>query len=148
MSFMTASSRKPMKATIWPTPTPARDGGKGTETIGDIGERKTGVVNVSGKTDSGLLDEVSSDGEHTDASVLDLDVTETVELLLVLAIFNQAKGIEESKRSLGTELTFEGLQGGGGGSLLDRGKGDGRGDERRYDDNRLHFGLILRLTEL
>jgi hypothetical protein len=114
-----------------------RNGGKGAEAVGDIGERKAGVVNVSGETDSGFLDEVSGDGKHADASVLDLDVTETVELLLV-AISNQAEGIEESKRILGSELTFEGLQGGGGGSLLGRGEGDGRGDEG-CDDNRLHF---------
>jgi hypothetical protein len=31
--------------------------------------------------------------------------------------------------------------------LLGRGESDGRGDEG-CDDNRLHFGLILRLTEL
>ena len=123
------------------------DGGKGGETVGDSGERKSLVVNVSGKTDSGLLDEVSSDGEHTDASVLDLDVTETVELLLV-TIGDKSEGVEESKRSLGSELVFEGLQGGGGGSLLDRGESNGRGDEG-CDDNRLHFvKLILRWTEL
>jgi hypothetical protein len=114
-----------------------RDGGKGGETVGDIGELKARVVNVSRETDSGLLDEVSSDGKHTDASVLDLDVTETVELLLV-AIGNQAEGIEESKRSLGTELVLEGLQGGGGGGVLGRGESCNRGDEGG-DDNRLHF---------
>jgi hypothetical protein len=117
------------------------DGGKGGETVGDIGERKARVVNVSGETDSGLLDEVSGDGEHTDASVLDLDVTETFELLLV-AVSNHAKGIEESKRILGSELTLESLQGGGGGSLLGRGESDGRGDEG-CDDNRLHFRNLV-----
>jgi hypothetical protein len=119
----------------------SRDGGKGTETVGDRGEAQARVVNVSGETDSGLLDEVSSDGEHTDASVLDLDVTETVELLLV-AISNHAEGIEESKRILGSKLTFEGLQGRGGGSLLGRGESDGRGDEG-CDDNRLHFSSSI-----
>jgi hypothetical protein len=55
--------------------------------------------------------EVSNNGEHRDASVLDLDGTEAVELLLV-TIGGKAKGIEESKRSLGTELVFEGHVGG------------------------------------
>ena len=122
------------------------DGGKGGETIGDIRKCQAGVVNVSGETESGLLDKVSGDGKHTDASVLDLDVTETVELLLV-AILNQAEGIEESNRVLGSKLTFEGLQGGGGDSLLGRGESDGRGN-KRCDDNRLHFGWIISIVNI
>ena len=41
--------------------------------------------------------------KHTDAAVLDLDVTEAVEALLV-GILEEAEGIEEAKRGLGTEL--------------------------------------------
>ena len=36
-----------------------RDGVEGGETVGDIGEGKSGVVNVSRKVDSGLVDKVS-----------------------------------------------------------------------------------------
>jgi hypothetical protein len=44
-------------------------------------------------------------GTHklTDAAVLDLDVTEAVEALLV-GILKEAKGVEETKRGLDTEL--------------------------------------------
>ena len=111
------------------------DGGKGGETVGDIGEGKSLVVNVSGKTDSGLLDEVSSDGEHTDASVLDLDVTETVKLLLV-TISDQTERIEESERGLGAELVLEGhVEGRGGGLLGDRGESGGRADKSENSVN-------------
>ena len=79
----------------------SRDGVEGGESVGDILELKSRVVDVSGETDSSFLDEVSNDGEHGDASVLDLDVSETVELFLV-SISNEAEGVEESKRSLGT----------------------------------------------
>jgi hypothetical protein len=56
--------------------------------------------------------------------VLDLNVSETVELFLV-TIGNKSKRVEESKRSLGTELAFEGSQRGGGGGLLGRSEGSG-----------------------
>jgi hypothetical protein len=83
------------------------------------------------------LDKVSNNGEHV-ASVFDLDGTEAVELLLV-TIGDKAKGIEESKRSLGTELVFEGHVGGNrstGGVLGS--EGGGTGDEGG-NDNRLSF---------
>jgi hypothetical protein len=86
-----------------------RDGVEGGETIRDVSEGKSGVVNVSGKTDSGLGDKVSDNSKHTDASVLDLDVTETIELLLV-TISDDSERIEESKRSLGTKRILEGSQ--------------------------------------
>merc|ERR1719197_1761868 len=61
----------------------SRDGVEGGETVGDIGEGKSGVVNVSGKTDSGLGNEVSDNGKHGDTSVLDLDVSEALELFFI-----------------------------------------------------------------
>ena len=60
--------------------------------------------------------------------MLDLDVTETVEALLV-GILEKAKRIEESKRGLGAKLRLKGLEGGGGGTLLSRSEGRGAGDE-------------------
>ena len=118
-----------------------RDGGKSTKAVGDISESGSGVVNVSRKADSGLLDEVSDDGKHGDTSVLDLDVTETVELLLV-TIGDKAKGIEESERSLGTKLVLEGLEGGGGGGLLGGSESGGGGDEGGKDGE-LHFDCLV-----
>ena len=114
------------------------DGADGGETVGDISKGGAREVNVSRETDSGLLDKVSNDGKHGDTSVLDLDVTETVELVLV-SVGNHAEGIVEAKRRLGSELILEGLQGGGGlGGLLGRGKGGGSGKEGG-EDGELHI---------
>ena len=63
-----------------------------------------------------------------DTAVLDLDVTEAVEALLV-GILEEAERVEEAERGLGAELGFEGLEGGGGGTLLSGGEGSGRADE-------------------
>jgi hypothetical protein len=43
----------------------------------------SGAVDVSRETDTGLSNELSNNGKHGNTSVLDLDVSETVELLLV-----------------------------------------------------------------
>jgi hypothetical protein len=115
----------------------SRDGLNGTESRRNGSERGAGVVNVSWKTDAGLGNEVSNNGKHGDTSVLDLDVSETVELVLV-TIRDEAQRIEESERSLGTELGLEGHGDSSGlGSLLGRGEGGSRGDEGG-DDDRLH----------
>ena len=124
----------------------SRDGVEGGESVGDILELESRVVNVSGETDSGFLDKVSNNGKHGDTSVLDLDVSETVELFLV-SISNQAEGVEESKRSLGTELVLEGVQGGGGSGLLGRSESSGGGNKGK-GDNRLHFGCIWLFDEI
>ena len=115
----------------------SRDGIKSSESVRDGSERGAGVVNVSWETDSSLLNKVSSNGKHGDTSVLDLDISETVELVLV-TIGNKSQRIVESERSLGTELVLEGHGDSGGlGGLLGRGEGGSRGDEGG-DDNRLH----------
>mmetsp|Transcript_8667 Transcript_8667/g.18716 ORF Transcript_8667/g.18716 Transcript_8667/m.18716 type:complete len:222 (-) Transcript_8667:97-762(-) len=114
---------------------------KGGESVADIGESESGVVDGSWKTDSGLLDEVSSGGKHTNTSVLEFDVSKTGELLFV-TIGNKVEGIEKSKRWLGTELVLESLEGGGGGGLVGRGKGGGRSDEGN-EDSRLHFDKLF-----
>ena len=111
------------------------DGIRSTDGGNSVGERVEGVsreVDVSWKVDSGTWNNVSKEGKHTDTSVLDLDVTKTVELLLV-TIGNKSKRIEESKRRLGTKGILEGVQGGGLGSLLDRGEGRGSSDKRGKD---------------
>ncbi len=65
---------------------------------------------VSGKVVSGTGDEVSNEGKLGHTSVLELDVTKTVECLLVGTV-KEAKGIPESKRSLGTDLALESVEG-------------------------------------
>jgi hypothetical protein len=111
---------------------------KGGDTVGVGRECVSGHVNVSRKVDSVTGDNLSEEGKLTDTSVLDLDVTETVELLLV-TVGNQTEGIEESKGSLGTELAIESHVGGDRGSdgTLGRGEGSGGGDDGG-DDDRLH----------
>jgi len=104
--------------------TGSRDGVEGGETVGDRGEGRSRVVNVSRKADSGLGNQVADDGKHGDTSVLDLDVSETVELGLV-TIGDKSKRIEETKRGLGTEFAFEGSQRRGLGGFLGGGKGGG-----------------------
>jgi hypothetical protein len=101
-----------------------RDGERGIPSVSEVRELSSVHGNVSGKVDSGGVDEVSDNSQHADTSVLDLDVSETVELFLV-TISNKAKGIEESKRCLGTELVFESGQRGGLGGLLGRSESGG-----------------------
>jgi hypothetical protein len=122
----------------------SRDGVEGGETIWDIGKGEARVVNVSGETDPSLSDEVSDDGEHGDTSVLDLDVTETVELLLV-TVGDQAEGIEESKRILGTKLIIERREAGGGGCLPGGGESSGGGDKGGEDGGLHHFDFVYYL---
>lgn len=74
---------------------------------------------------------------HFQFSHLDLDVTETVELVLV-TIGNKAKRIEEAKRGLGTELVLEGTKGGRGLAGLGGGKGGGGADESSKNGGSLH----------
>ena len=76
---------------------------KGGEAVGDVGELTATEVDGTAKVDTGTGDDVAKEGKHGNAAVLDLNVTETVELLLV-AVGDKAEGIEESKRGLGTEL--------------------------------------------
>ena len=101
--------------------------------LSDVRERSSGVVNVSWKTDSVTGDNLSKEGKLGDTSVLQLNVTKTVETLLV-GIVKHAQRIEESKRGLGSELVLEGVDGGGGLSNLSGSKGGGRGDGGGEDD--------------
>ena len=117
----------------------SRDGiraGDGCKSIRVGCEGVTGHVNVTWKVESGAGGDLSQERKLTDTSVLDLDVTETVELLLV-TIADQAERIEESKRRLGTELTLERLEGGSLGGRLGWGESSSGGDEGG-DDDRLH----------
>jgi hypothetical protein len=107
----------------------------GIPAISKVGELGARVVNVTWKVDSSSIDEVSNNSKHANAAMLDLNISEAVELLLV-TIGNEAKGIKKSKGSLGTKFTLEGHVGGnrGLGGVLCRSEGGGRGDE-----GSLHF---------
>jgi hypothetical protein len=115
-----------------------RDGEGGIPAVSKVGELGARVVNVTWKVDSSSIDKVSNNSKHADAAMLDLNISEAVELLLV-TISNNAKGIEESKRSLGTKFALESHVGGNRGfGGLRRSEGGGRGDEGS-DDGGLHF---------
>jgi hypothetical protein len=125
-----------------------RNGSEGAESVGDGRKGGSGVVDVSRKTDTSLGDEVSNNGKHGDTSVLEFDVTKAVELGLV-TVGDKAEGIEETKRSLGTERVFESHVGGdrSTGRVLGRGKGGGTGEEGG-EDNELHFDSYNRLGKI
>ncbi|EJK45349.1 hypothetical protein THAOC_36041 [Thalassiosira oceanica] len=121
----------------------SRDGVRsvdGGPAVGERVERVSGRVDASAEVDSGAGDDVSEEGKLGDTSVLDLDVSETVESLLV-GVVKEAERIEESKRRLGSELTLERIELGGGLAGLGRGEGGGRADEGE-GSNRLHDRLL------
>jgi len=116
----------------------SRDVLEGLESGGDVGEADAlAVGDVAGEADAGGGGEVTGDGEHGDAAVLDLDVTEAVEVGLI-TVGDEAKGIVEAKRGLGSELVLEGTKGGGGLAGLGGGKGGGRAKDGGEADGGLH----------
>jgi len=101
--------------------TSLKGNGSGMKDCGNtIGEGVKGisrVVDVSREVDSVTGDNLSKEGKLTDTSVLDLDVTKTVESFLV-RICEEAKRIKESKRRLDSKLVLESHVGGNGTSDL------------------------------
>jgi hypothetical protein len=114
-------------------------GERGSPARSKVGELGARVVNVTRKVDASLVDKVSDNSKHANASMLDLNVSEAVKLFLV-SVGDHAERIKETKRSLGTKLILKRHAGGDGrtGRLLRRGKGGNRGDEGG-GNNRLHF---------
>ena len=114
----------------------------GANSVGERVEGVTRVVNVSWKVDSGTGDDVSKEGQLGNTSVLDLNVTKTVETFFVSSV-EQTEGIPETKRRLDTEFILESrsLQGGVG-CLLGRGEGGGRSDEGG-ESKVLHFDFFV-----
>jgi hypothetical protein len=102
----------------------------------DVGELGSSVVNVSWKADSGSSSEVSKHTKHADTSVLDLDVTKTVELFLV-STSDKTKRVEEAKRFLGTKFALETQGLGVLGGPLGRSHSSG-GDDKGGKDGGLH----------
>ena len=78
----------------------------GGETVGERVERVSSSVDRSREVESGTGGDLSEEGKHGNTSVLDLDVSETVELLLV-GIVKESKRIVEAKRRLDTKLALE-----------------------------------------
>lgn len=100
----------------------------------------SGVVNISAQTDSGGSGDVSQHSQHSDTSVLQLNITETVESGLVLLV-NQVQWVPESKRLLGSELTIEGVQRSGSGDLLLRSESSGNASNESKDTSDLHCSV-------
>ena len=80
-------------------PSSLRDGSQGTGSRRNGGEAGSLEVNVSGKTDSGVLGDESEEGKHGDTSVLDFGVSELLESLLG-SVVEHTERIVESKRWL------------------------------------------------
>ena len=119
------------------------DSSNSSPSIGDGVEGGSRVVNVSGKVDTSTGDDVSEESKLTDTSVLELNVTETVETVLV-SIIKKSKRIEESKRRLNSELALESVEGSGGLGNLGRSESSCRGDEGCED--KLHFDCLSRVV--
>ena len=96
-------------------------------------------------TTTHICDDVSNKGEHGNASVLELNVTELVELLLItiLGIAQDAERIEAAKGGLGSNGFGKiSLEGGAGLAGLGRSKGSSADQESR-EDGTLHCCICL-----
>ncbi|KAL7491846.1 hypothetical protein ACHAWT_001118 [Skeletonema menzelii] len=110
---------------------------EGSQTIGVGVEGVAGIINVSGEVGSSTGGDLSKEGKLRNTAMLNLNITETIETLLVGAV-EQSQGIEEAKRRLRTKLGLEGVEGGGGLAGLGRSESGGRGDEGG-EDGSLHL---------
>jgi len=77
-----------------------------SESVGDIGELSSIVGDKSGETNSRFLDEVTNDGKHRNTAVLELNISETIELCLI-TVSDQSKRVEKAERGLRSESVFE-----------------------------------------
>jgi hypothetical protein len=109
----------------------------GSPTVGDGVEGSSSIVNVSGKVDSSTGDDVSKESKLGDTSVLDLNITKTIETFLV-SIVKKSKRIKESKRRLNSKLGLESLEGSGRLSNLGGSESSSRGD-KGGEESELHF---------
>jgi hypothetical protein len=102
---------------------------KSTDSSVDIGELQVvGRGKVSIESPLVVVDESSKHGHHGDASVLALNSTVTGEFLVISDV---SKGIEETKRSGGTNLLFRDLKRGTGRSLTIHGEEQDKGEQGR-----------------
>ncbi len=119
-------------------------GANGSPSVGEGVEGGSGLVDGSRKVESGTGDNVSEEGKHTDTSVLDLNISKTIESGLV-SVGDQSERIVKTKWRLGTEGIFESSQRSAGSLLLSRSESGGRGD-KGGEDGGLH-GYIFELVE-
>jgi hypothetical protein len=119
-----------------------RDGGDGSETSRDIGELRSGEINVTRKTSTSPSGQIPEESELSNTSVLNLNITKAIKSGLVAAL-KKAEGIKESKWRLNTKLVLESLEGGSLRSRLGRSEGSGRGQEGGKDSG-LHLGSFNR----
>ena len=102
-----------------------------------------GIIDASREVGATTCSDLSKEGKLGDAAVLKLNVTETVETLLV-GVIEQSQGIEEAERRLGTKLGLEGVEGGGGLAVAGLGRGEGGGGaDDGSDDGGLHGDTII-----
>merc|ERR1719183_88190 len=113
----------------------------GGKTVRVVFAQVSGKVDLVVPVETGTGEDVSKEGKHGNTSVLDLDVSESVESLLV-GIIKKAEGIIEADRGLDTKLTLESVEGGGLGSLLSRGKGGGGGQAGGEYGSGLHGSIV------
>ena len=114
----------------------------GGPSVGVGVEGVSGLVDGSTQVDTISGGDLSKEGKHTNTSVLDLDVSETVESLLVDITVEESQRIEESKRRLGTKLRLESVKSSGGLSNLGWSEGGSRAD-KRSEEGKLHGSIQL-----
>jgi len=118
---------------------------KGANSIGERIERISVEVDVSREVESCTGGDLSKECKHTNASMLDFNVSKTVESLLVNITIEESERIEESEWRLGSKFILEGLDSSGGGRLLGRSKGGGGGDEGG-EDGGFHCRIFIYLV--
>merc|ERR1711988_728550 len=94
MSFITRSSRAPTKKKIWTTPK-GGDLAESGEAGRDVGERGAIEVDVTAEADARGGGDVAEHSKHRDAAVLELNLTQTVEAVLV-SILEETERIPEA----------------------------------------------------
>ena len=103
--------------------------------------REFGSIKGDGsrKVDSSTGDDVSKEGKLANTSVLQLNVTKTVETSLA-GLVEHTQRIEESKWGLGTKFILEGVDGSGGLGNRCRGEGRGGGNAGGDEERLVHGG--------
>jgi hypothetical protein len=91
-------------------------------------------------------DDVSKESKLGDTSVLELNVTKTIEALLI-SVVKKAKRIEESKRRLSSKLGLESLESSRGLRNLGGSKSGSRGD-KGGKESELHFLVLSRMDSI
>mmetsp|Transcript_16495 Transcript_16495/g.35952 ORF Transcript_16495/g.35952 Transcript_16495/m.35952 type:complete len:227 (+) Transcript_16495:413-1093(+) len=115
--------------------------GESGDTGFDRGKGGSGVINVSGNTGAKGCVDVTENGKHGNASVLDLDVTKTVESGLVNSV-QHVQRVPESQRFLSSEFGIESGKSGRCSGCLLRSKGNGGADKKGKDSSSLHCIIL------